>query len=141
MRARSRFKTLALPHLTAIYRLARQMAGPDRADDLTQETFLSAWAHFDQFDATTNCRAWLCRILRNTWISQWRKTRLELPVADIEDAPAEPWYDWERQRRRLVDRHAMGARSAARSLSMGGVARGCGTKVVWAFPNDSNLTL
>jgi len=66
MRARSCFGTLALPHLAAIYRLARQLAGPDRADDLTQETFLSAWAHFDQFDPATNCRAWLCRILRNT---------------------------------------------------------------------------
>jgi RNA polymerase sigma-70 factor, ECF subfamily len=97
MRARSRFRTLALPHLTAIYRLARQLAGPDGADDLTQETFLKAWIHFDQFDPSSNCRAWLCQILRNTWISQWRKTRLELPVADIEDVPAEPWYDWERQ--------------------------------------------
>jgi RNA polymerase sigma-70 factor (ECF subfamily) len=98
MRARSLFETVALPHLTAIYRLARQLAGPDRADDLTQETFLRAWAHFDQFDPQTNCRAWLCRILRNTWISEWRKTRLELPVADVEDARAEPWYDWESQR-------------------------------------------
>jgi RNA polymerase sigma factor (sigma-70 family) len=31
-------------------------------------------------------------------VSQWRKTRLELPVADIENVPAEPSYDWERQR-------------------------------------------
>jgi RNA polymerase sigma-70 factor (ECF subfamily) len=98
MRARKQFESLALPHLTAIYRLARQMAGPDRGDDLTQETFLRAWAHFDQFDPQTNCRAWLCRILHNTWISQWRKTRLELPVADVEDARTEPWYDWEKQR-------------------------------------------
>jgi hypothetical protein len=36
--------------------------------------------------------------LRNTWVSQWRKTRLELSVADIEDVAAEPLYDWERQR-------------------------------------------
>jgi RNA polymerase sigma-70 factor (ECF subfamily) len=98
MLARTRFAALALPHLTAIYRPARQLAGPDKADDLTRETFLNAWAHFDQFDPSTNCRAWLCRILRNTWVSQWRKTRLELPVADIEDVAAEPWYDWERQR-------------------------------------------
>ncbi len=97
MRARSRFDSLALPHLAAIYRLARQLAGADKAEDLTQETFLNAWAHFDQFDPATNCRAWLCRILRNTWVSQWRRTRLELPVADIDDVPAEPWYDWERQ--------------------------------------------
>lgn len=98
MRARRRFNELALPHLTAVYRLARQLAGPDRAEDLTQETFLRAWTHFDQFDARTNCRAWLCRILHNAWVSQWRKTRLELPVADLselEDGRLEPWYDWE----------------------------------------------
>jgi RNA polymerase sigma-70 factor (ECF subfamily) len=98
MRSRIRFKTVALPHLTAIYRLACQLAGRDRADDLTQETFLRAWVHFDQFEPGTNCRAWLCRILRNTWVNQWRKTRLELPVAAIEDVPSEPAYDWERHR-------------------------------------------
>jgi RNA polymerase sigma-70 factor, ECF subfamily len=98
MRARSRFEALALPHLPAIYRLARQMGGPDRADDLAQETFLKAWAHFDTFDPATNCRAWLCRILHNTWISQWRKTRLETTVADIDDVRADPGYDWEAER-------------------------------------------
>ncbi len=98
MTARTRFDALALPHLPAVYRLARQLAGPDRAEDLTQDTYLRAWTHFDQFDPATNCRAWLCRILHNAWISQWRKTRLELPVADIEDVPAEPAYDWEQER-------------------------------------------
>lgn len=95
MRARKRFEGLALPHLPAVYRMARQLAGPEKADDLTQETFLKAWSHFDQFDPATNCRAWLFRILHNSWISQWRKTRLELPVADIEDVRTEPYYDWE----------------------------------------------
>lgn len=84
-----------MPHLTAVYRLACQLGGPQLADDLTQETFLRAWKNFDQFDANTNCRAWLCRILYNAWISQWRKTRLELPVADVEDVGTEPSYDWE----------------------------------------------
>jgi RNA polymerase sigma-70 factor (ECF subfamily) len=98
MRARRRFKKLALPHLAAVYRLACQMAGPDRAEDLAQDTFLRAWTHFDQFDPRTNCRAWLFRILHNAWVSQWRKTRLELPVADLDEVRAEPWYDWERDR-------------------------------------------
>jgi RNA polymerase sigma-70 factor, ECF subfamily len=98
MRTRSRFEALALPHLGSVYRLARQMAGHDRAEDLAQETFLKAWTHFHTFDPATNCRAWLYRILHNTWISQWRKTRLELPVGDLDDVPAEPAYDWERQR-------------------------------------------
>lgn len=102
MRIRRRFEKLALPHLTAVYRLAHHLGGPDRAEDLTQETFLRAWTHFHQFDPRTNCRAWLFRILHNTWVSQWRKTRLELPVADLEEGFAEPWYEWERER---TDRH------------------------------------
>jgi RNA polymerase sigma-70 factor, ECF subfamily len=96
MRAHRRFKKLALPHLAAVYRMACQMAGPDRAEDLAQDTFLRAWTHFDQFDPRTNCRAWLFRILHNAWVSQWRKTRLELPVADLDEVRVEPWYDWER---------------------------------------------
>ena len=75
--------------------MARQLGGPGKADDLTQETFLKAWTHFGQFDPATNCRAWLFRILHNSWVSQWRKTRLEVPVGDIEDVRAEPHYDWE----------------------------------------------
>jgi RNA polymerase sigma-70 factor (ECF subfamily) len=93
--ARRHFERLALPHLTRAYRLARQLAGPEKAEDLVQETFLRAWTHFDQFDPATNCRAWLLRILRNVWVSQWRKTRLELPVADVESIHVEPYYDWE----------------------------------------------
>lgn len=102
MRNRSQFEALALPHLRSVYRLARQMAGSDRAEDLAQETFLKAWAHFHTFDPATNCRAWLCRILHNTWISQWRKTRLELPLGDLDRVPAEPGYDWEREQLRGV---------------------------------------
>lgn len=98
MPSRSRFEALALPHLPTIYRLARQMAGADRADDLAQETYLKAWAHFDRLEPGTNCRAWLCRILHNTWVSQWRKTRLELPVADVDEVRADPGYDWEQER-------------------------------------------
>jgi RNA polymerase sigma-70 factor (ECF subfamily) len=98
MKRRSQFQTLAIPHLRSVYRLARQMAGPDRAEDLTQETFLKAWAHFQTFDSSTNCRAWLFRILHNTWVSEWRKTRLELPVAEVDEVPGEPSYDWEQER-------------------------------------------
>lgn len=97
MPTRSEFEALALPHLPSIYRLARQMVGTDRAEDLAQETFLKAWTHFHSFTPGTNCRAWLCRILHNTWVSQWRKTRLELPVGDLDDLP-DTGYDWERDR-------------------------------------------
>jgi RNA polymerase sigma-70 factor, ECF subfamily len=87
----------AMPHLGALYRMARQLAGPDGADDIVQETFLRAWKYFESFDSATNCRAWLFRILRNTWISRWRKKRLELPLTETEAETIEPYYDWEQE--------------------------------------------
>ena len=95
-RSRSkRFETEALPHLPALFRMARQLAGPENADDLVQESFLRAWKYFDTFDKSTNCRAWLFRILRNAWITRWRKVRLELPLTEMQEEPIEPYYDWE----------------------------------------------
>ena len=90
-----RFERDALPHLPAVYRMARQLAGAEAADDLVQETFLRAWKYFETFDSATHCRAWLFRILRNVWIGRWRKSRLELPVTETGEEQIEPYYDWE----------------------------------------------
>jgi len=89
------FERDALPHLPALYRVARQLVCAEAADDLVQETFLRAWKYFETFDSTTNCRAWLFRILRNVWISRWRKSHLELPLAETGEEQIEPYYDWE----------------------------------------------
>jgi RNA polymerase sigma-70 factor (ECF subfamily) len=89
------FERDALPHLPALYRVARQLTGAAAADDLVQETFLRAWKYFETFDSTTNCRAWLFRILRNVWINRWRKSHLELPLAETGEEQVEPYYDWE----------------------------------------------
>jgi len=75
--------------------MARQLLGTEAAEDLVQETFLRAWKYFDTFDSASNCRAWLFRILRNVWIGRWRKSRLELPLAETGDEQIEPYYDWE----------------------------------------------
>jgi len=75
--------------------MARQLVGAETADDLVQETFLRAWKYFETFDSATNCRAWLFRILRNVWISRWRKSRLELPLTETGEEQIEPYYDWE----------------------------------------------
>ena len=90
-----RFELEALPHLPVLYRMARQLAGPEGAEDIVQETFLRAWKYFETFASETNCRAWLFRILRNAWISRWRKSRLELPLTETEAETIEPYYDWE----------------------------------------------
>jgi len=109
-----RFEMEALPHLGALYRMARQLAGPEGADDIVQETFLRAWKYFETFDSPTNCRAWLFRILRNVWISRWRKSRLELPLTETEAETIEPYYDWEDQF--LKDEFSAGVKRALSDL-------------------------
>lgn len=91
-----RFEEEAVRHLADVYRLARQMSDAQRAPDLTQETYLRAWRYFDSFEAGTNCRAWLFRILHNVWADHWRRSPPEF--ADIADESfAEPFYDWEEE--------------------------------------------
>src|SRR6185369_2284161 len=61
-----RFAAEALPHLDAILRTAWRVSGNRaHAEDLAQETFMQAWRSFDRFEAGTNCRAWLFKILFN----------------------------------------------------------------------------
>lgn len=52
------------------------------ADDLVQETILKAWANISSFDPSTNLRAWLFTILRNTFYSDLRKRRREVGDPD-----------------------------------------------------------
>ena len=108
-----RFEMEALPHLGALHRMARQLVG-EAADDLVQETFLRAWKYFESYDSATNCRAWLFRILRNAWISRWRKTRLELPLTETESQAIEPYYDWEEEF--LKDEFSAGVKRALLEL-------------------------
>jgi len=58
------FEAAALPHLNDLYRAASHIIGNrTEAEDLVQETYLQAWKSFDRFEAGTNCRAWLFKIL------------------------------------------------------------------------------
>ncbi len=58
------FEAEALPHLNDIYRTACRVLGDaSRAEDVTQEVFLQAWKSYHRFEAGTNCRAWLFKIL------------------------------------------------------------------------------
>jgi RNA polymerase sigma-70 factor, ECF subfamily len=56
----------------------------DRADDLVQDTMLKAWNSLDTFEEGTNLRAWLFTILRNTYFSDCRRRRREVPDDDGE---------------------------------------------------------
>ncbi|WP_026424471.1 sigma-70 family RNA polymerase sigma factor [Actinokineospora inagensis] len=90
MRA-DRFERDAMPLLDQLYSAALRMTrNPADAEDLVQETYLKAFAAFASFSAGTNLKAWLYRILTNTYINGYRK-RQRQPV----QAPTEEITDWQ----------------------------------------------
>ena len=73
------FEELALPYLDQIYRAALGLTrNKVDAEDLTQDVYLRAFDRFSTFQEGTNVRAWLYRILTNTWVSNYRKGRGDL---------------------------------------------------------------
>ncbi len=85
----ARFERDALPFLDQLYSAGLRMTrNPADAEDLVQETFVKAFAAFHQFQEGTNLKAWLYRILTNTFINNYRKKQrqpLQSPTQQIED--------------------------------------------------------
>lgn len=70
-------------HLPALRAFAMSLTrNPAAADDLVQDTIVKAWTHIDRFQRGTNLRAWLFTILRNTFYSDRRKRKREVPDPD-----------------------------------------------------------
>src|SRR5919107_814258 len=87
----ARFERDAMPLIDQLYGAALRMTrNPADAEDLVQETFLKAYSAFGTFRAGTNLRAWLYRILTNTYINGYRK-RQRQPVQQ----PTEEITDWQ----------------------------------------------
>ena len=83
------FEEQAMEHIDKLYAHAMRKTG-NRVDanDLVQETYLKAFAAFDQFQQGTNIKAWLHRILENTYINQYRKLQNQpfySPLEELED--------------------------------------------------------
>lgn len=72
------FQLEAMPHVDALYGAAMRYTRSRRdAEDLVQDTLLKAFVHFDKYKPGTNCKAWLFRILTNTFINRYRKKQRE----------------------------------------------------------------
>jgi len=86
-----RFEQDVVPFMGQLYPAALRMTrNPSDAEDLVQETFAKAYAGLHQFQAGTNLRAWLHRILANTFINSYRKKRRE-PLQDLGADLSEDW--------------------------------------------------
>jgi len=82
---RARFERDALPFLDQLYAAAMRMTrNPADAEDLVQETYVKAFAAFHQFQEGTNLKAWLYRILTNTFINSYRKRQRQPQQANTD---------------------------------------------------------
>jgi RNA polymerase sigma-70 factor, ECF subfamily len=86
MADQARFTDLAMEYMPAIYSAALRMTrNPADAEDLVQETYLKAYRAFGSFTEGTNLKAWLYRILTNTYINSYRALRRRPEISDVED--------------------------------------------------------
>jgi RNA polymerase sigma-70 factor (ECF subfamily) len=85
---RHEFEEVALPHFDALFNLALNLTrSRGEAEDLVQEAYLRAFRFFDSYRPGTHIKAWLFRILRNTFINRYRAAKIrpdEVDFAKIE---------------------------------------------------------
>jgi RNA polymerase sigma-70 factor, ECF subfamily len=84
------FDSQVMPYLDSLYNTAYRMTrSAEDAEDLVQETYFKAYKYYDKFEEGTNLKAWLFKILKNTFINNYRKKKLEprsVDFAEIEDS-------------------------------------------------------
>jgi RNA polymerase sigma-70 factor, ECF subfamily len=81
--ARTDFEAAALVHLDALYGAAYRLArNPRDAEDLVQDTLLRAYRFWETFEKDSNCKAWLLRILTNTFINEYQRKKRSREVID-----------------------------------------------------------
>jgi RNA polymerase sigma-70 factor, ECF subfamily len=82
---RREFEALALPHLDGLYAAALRLTkNPRDAEDLVQDAVLRAYRFFDKFERGTNIKAWLYKILTNTFINRYRRNTKERNIVEDE---------------------------------------------------------
>jgi RNA polymerase sigma-70 factor (ECF subfamily) len=87
MADQARFAELAMPYMDALYSAALRMTRkPADAEDLVQETYLRAYRGFGGFKEGTNLKAWLYKILTNTFINSYRAKKRRPEETDLDDS-------------------------------------------------------
>ena len=80
------FTTGRLPYRDQLYKSALRMTrSVEDAEDLIQETYLKAYKYYARFTEGTNFKAWLFKIMKNTFINSYRKKKLQPPKVDFDE--------------------------------------------------------
>lgn len=80
------FEAVAMPFVDSLYNTAFRMTrNAQDAEDLVQETYFKAYRYYDKFEEGTNFKAWLFKILKNTFINNYRKKQQAPPQSDFSD--------------------------------------------------------
>ena len=86
MADQAKFAELAMEHMSSLYSGALRMTrNPADAEDLVQETYLKAYRGFGGFEEGTNLKAWLYRILTNTYINSYRAKQRRPEESDLDE--------------------------------------------------------
>src|SRR3954464_919684 len=86
MADQAEFAAAAMEHMPSLYSAAMRMTrNPADAEDLVQETYLKAYRAFDSFQEGTNLKAWLYRILTNTFINSYRSKKRRPEQTELDD--------------------------------------------------------
>ena len=129
-----RFTRDALPYLDQLYGAAMKMTrNPQDAQDLVQETFAKAFASFGTFAEGTNLKAWLYRIMTNSYINVYRKKQREPYLGVVEDLE-----DW--QLGGAESTTAMSSRSAE-AEAIDRTPAGVVTDALAALPEDFRMVV
>src|SRR6476620_12536122 len=84
---RSEFERQALAHLDALYGAAYRLTrNPRDAEDLVQDSLLRAYRFWDSFQQDSNCKAWLLRIVTNTFINEYQRKKRSREILDAASA-------------------------------------------------------
>jgi RNA polymerase sigma-70 factor (ECF subfamily) len=130
----ARFERDALPFLDQLYSAALRMTrNPADAEDLVQETFAKAFASFHQFQPGTNLKAWLYRILTNTFINSYRKKQREPLQSGQEDVE-----DWQIAR---AESHTSGGLKSAESVALEHLPDSDVKDALQAIPEDFRIAV
>jgi RNA polymerase sigma-70 factor, ECF subfamily len=87
---RSEFERQALVHTDALYGAAYRLTrNPRDAEDLVQDALLRAYRFWDSFEQDSNCKAWLLRIVTNTFINEYQRKKRSREVLDAASAEQE----------------------------------------------------